>query len=147
MPSANSVNIIIPEDAIQEAPPMDNYRLNLYRHAHTFKNIACRNMASVVMPVAIQEYIRRALLEKIPTGTAFSAVGSLAGYLPCLLQFGGLYRDINNHTYTRWTIIGRFACINLTGAGVSVLLSLGLMTPAVSAAFSAANFVYTPSAT
>jgi len=143
-PVASSVNIIIPDVSTNELPRHDNYKRLLYRHAHTLKNIACRNVASVMIPVAVREYIRRAIFTNIPEGAASFTVGSVAGYLPCLVQFGGLCRDFHNHTYTRWTVVGRLACIILPGAGVSVLIGLGLMTPATSAALSAANFVYTP---
>lgn len=116
----------------------------LRRQAGNARAISSRNAVSVVVPTALRELMRRVLFSRISEGGASLAFGGVAGYLPCVLQAGGLYRDIQNHTYTRWTVAGRLACIILPGAGVTALIAVGGMGSAAAAALGAANFIYTP---
>jgi len=88
--------------------------------------------------------LRHYAFSRIADGGPSFALGSVASYFPCILEAAGLYRDVNNHTYTRWTIAGRIACIILPGAGVTNLIAIGAMGSSAAAALAAANFVYTP---
>lgn len=143
--SSSSISIIIPEDSLRGLTECVRQQSWLRRQAGNTGAIASRNAVSVVIPTVLREFIRRFVFSRIAEGGASMVFGAAAGYLPCILQTGGLYRDIQNHTHTRWTIAGRMACIILPGAGVTALLALGAMTPAAAAAaLGAANFVYTP---
>lgn len=134
LPDPGSAGIIIPEDD----PTW------LRRQMGNAGAIAARNAVSVVIPTALREFIRRMVFNRLAEGGASLAFGAIAGYLPCVLQAGGLYRDVQSHTYTRWTIAGRMACIILPGAGVTALIAVGGMGSSVAAALGAANFIYTP---
>ena len=133
----DSISLVIPEDNFSQ-------QTWLRRQVANAGAIAYRNTLSVVIPTALREFFRHYIFNRAAESGAAVALGSVAGYLPCVLQVSGLYRDINNHTYTRWTIIGRIACILLAGTGVTILIAIGSMTSAVAAALGSANFIYTP---
>jgi hypothetical protein len=132
--ASSRAGIIIPE----------NSPTWLRRQAGNTGAIAARNAISVVVPTALRELIRRAVFSQLAEGGASLAFGAVAGYLPCVLQAGGLYRDVQSHTYTRWTVAGRIACIIIPGAGVSALIAVGGMGSAAAAALGASTFIYTP---
>ncbi|AMZ77729.1 hypothetical protein A4308_12220 [Enterobacter sp. ODB01] len=134
LPAPGNAGIIIP----------DNNSTWLRRQIGNASAIASRNIISVVIPTALREFIRRVVFSRIAEGGTSLAFGATAGYLPCVLQVGGLYNDIQSHTYTRWTIAGRMACIILPGAGVTALIAVGGMGSSAAAALGAANFIYTP---
>lgn len=142
--SSDWIGIIIPEDSPSSPPEIARRHSWLRRQAGNAGAIAARNTASVVIPTAVREFLRRYAFNRIAEGSASLALGSVAGYFPCVLEAAGLYRDVNNHTYTRWTIAGRIACIILPGAGVTTLIAIGAMGSSAAAALAAANFVYTP---
>ncbi|MFA3763177.1 hypothetical protein [Yersinia sp. 2466 StPb PI] len=143
-PSSDWIGIIIPEGSLMRNLEVARQHSWLRRQAGNAGAIAARNTASVVIPTAVREFLRRYVFNRIAEGSASLALGSVAGYFPCVLEATGLYRDVNNHTYTRWTIAGRIACIILSGAGVTTLIAIGAMGSSAAAALAAANFVYTP---
>lgn len=140
-PSSDQIGIIIPEDSQRAMSTAHSW---WRRQAGNAGAIAVRNAVSVAVPTAVREFLRRYAFSRIADGGASLALGSVAGYFPCVLEAGGLYRDINSHSYTRWTIAGRIACIILPGAGVTTLIAIGAMGSSAAAALAAANFVYTP---
>ncbi|QBC03345.1 hypothetical protein [Enterobacter cloacae] len=143
-PSSDWIDIVIPEENLIRITESSRQRSWLRRQAGNAGAIAARNTAAVVIPTAVREFLRRYAFNRIAEGSASLALGSVAGYFPCVLEAVGLYRDVNNHTYTRWTVAGRVACIILPGAGVTTLIAIGAMGSSAAAALAAANFVYTP---
>lgn len=140
---SDSVEIFIPESAIINMPIKVGSTVR--RHLRNSAAVAGRNILSVAIPTAVREALRRAVFAKITEGAASTALGSIAGFFPCVLQIAGLYWDAHLHTQTRYTIVGRVCCIILAGSTVTTLIAVGVMTsPAVSAALAGANFVYTP---
>jgi hypothetical protein len=142
--SSGWVGIVIPEDSLRDIHAAASQSSWLSRQVGNAGTIAVRNAVSVVVPTAVREFLRRYAFNRIAEGGASLALGSVAGYFPCVLEAAGLYHDVNTHTYTRWTIAGRIACIILPGAGVTTLIALGAMSGSAAAALAAANFVYTP---
>ncbi|MBS0054498.1 hypothetical protein KEM40_03470 [Yersinia sp. Marseille-Q3913] len=136
------VNIIMPGNCLGECLGATSPWLR--RQASNLGAIISRNVISVSITTGVREIVRRSIEASIGNAGGAVALGAIAGYLPCVLQFGGLCRDFYNQNYTRWTVIGRVVCIILPGAGVTMLIATGTMDGGAAAALASANFVYTP---
>lgn len=140
----NHTIIDIPEDTPEGRCALESWKAFLARHGLNITWIIGRNTVSVAIPTFIREVVRRELFTKIPADLGAKLFGGVAGYLPVLMQGYGMYRDVANHTHTRYTIIGRTAAIMISGSSVACLIALGAMTPGAAAALAASNFIYTP---
>ncbi|MEA5206374.1 hypothetical protein [Enterobacter mori] len=100
-PPSDWIDIVIPEENLIRITESSRQRSWLRRQAGNAGAIAARNTAAVVIPTAVREFLRRYAFNRIAEGSPSLALGSVAGYFPCVLEAVGLYRDVNNHTYTR----------------------------------------------